>query len=260
MHQKKRELISQFIYSWKQLKEEGVVKNQKDFTGQIAEWLIAELYNGTLAENGKQKDWDLIADNLKYQVKGHAKSKTSKRRDTDFNYNMNSELDVFVIVVFNEEFKLKNIFQISKSEIFEKKLIENRNKGSVILWSKLENYDILRSYKWNKRQMDILSIFFTDDDDSKIECKTYKIKIGKDYWEKGYLTPPKKALSSLPPEGTRIILRPRNKKEIICNLVNNPNKRILSNLELKDYIQQNFEIGDTLEFEMVGDNKMKILN
>ena len=261
MYQKKAALINQFLTLWKQLKEETIITNQKDFTSQIGEWLIAELFNGKLAENGKQKDWDLIANNLKYQVKGHAKSTSSKRRDTDFNYNIDSDLDVFVIVVFNEIFELQNIFQVSKSEIFQKKLVTERKSGkNVISWSNLVEHDILNSYQWNEKQKEILSIFGNKKTSNKLEGHTFKIKIGNPWSIMEICGGQKHSLSFLPLEGAEIILKPRNKKEILCKLVNNPNKRILSNVELKDYIQKNFKIGDFLEFEMVNTNEMKILN
>ena len=114
-------------------------------------------------------------------------------------------------------------------------------------------------YFQNAKQNSVFS-FFKTTETKLLYNQTFKIKIGKDYWEKGYLTPSKNSLPILPPEGAEIILRPRNKKEIRCKIVNNPNKRILSNIDLKDYIQSNFKIGDFLEFEMVNTNEMNILN
>lgn len=114
-------------------------------------------------------------------------------------------------------------------------------------------------YFQKEKQNNVLSIF-EPLETKPINNSTFKIKIGKDYWKKGYLTPPKNSLPILPSEGSEIRLKPRNKKEICCKIVNNANKRILGNIELKDYIQSNYKIGDIFEFEIVNTNEMKILN
>ena len=69
-------------------------------------------------------------------------------------------------------------------------------------------------YFQNKKQDNVISIFETSET-KPLNKPTFKIKIGKDYWEKGYLTPSKNSLPILPPEGAEIILRPRNKKKIL---------------------------------------------
>ena len=76
-------LINQFLESYQKLKTIGVIKNQKDFTSQLGEWMASIIYKGEIATNGKQKHWDLKVDNKYYQIKTQAKSSSTSRKNTD---------------------------------------------------------------------------------------------------------------------------------------------------------------------------------
>jgi hypothetical protein len=90
-----------------------ILNSQKDFTSQIGEWLIAEMYGATLAKSGKNKDWDMISKKTKkIQVKAHSKAKTTKRANTDFKYTEESDIDIFIIVIFSTNYKIKTIYEI----------------------------------------------------------------------------------------------------------------------------------------------------
>lgn len=265
MYQKKAALINQFLTLWKQLKEETIITNQKDFTSQIGEWLIAELFNGNLAENGKQKDWDLIANNLNYQVKSHAKSTSSKRRDTDFKYTENSDLDVFVIVVFNEVFELQNIFKIPKPELFQKKLVTQRKSGTnVISWSKVSGYDILNSYQWNEKQKELLSIFGTIHTNNYIENKnSFQLKIIKTYLTSGYININKEASKMLGNHGSLLKLE-CNKTEIQIPInrtsIGPHSVRLYKGQDLVDLITNNFQLNDEASFEIINPQYIKLIS
>lgn len=128
--------IENFLAALNRLNELGILNNRKDFTSQLGEWLIAEMYGATLADSGKQKDWDmLLVDGKKIQVKTHSKAKTTNRKNTDFNYTEDAQIDIFIIVVFNENYKIKNIYEIPFKEAF--KLINNDKKYKVINWNKI---------------------------------------------------------------------------------------------------------------------------
>ncbi|WP_417237912.1 hypothetical protein [Bizionia sp.] len=135
------EAILDYIKALKRLKELGVIKNQKDFTSQLGEWLISEIFDGELAESGKQRDWDIKIDKKKYQVKAHAKSTSTNRKNTDFKYSINANIDFFVIVVFDETYKLEKIYKVPFKEAY--KLVTWESKDKVIRWKDLEaNYVI----------------------------------------------------------------------------------------------------------------------
>lgn len=151
----KKEAILQYLNALKKLKDLKIIKNQKDFTSQLGEWLIAELYNGEIAINGKQKDWDIKKDGKHYQVKSHAKSKTTTRSDTDFKYNENAEIDFFIIVIFSDVYELIAIYEIPFNDAFKLKTV--KNKYPVIRWKDAKHH--LIDYKSKFTNNPLLNIF-----------------------------------------------------------------------------------------------------
>jgi hypothetical protein len=151
----KKEAILQYLNALRNLKDLKIIKNQKDFTSQLGEWLIAELYNGEIAINGKQKDWDIKKNDKHYQVKSHAKSKTTTRSNTDFKYNDNADIDFFIIVIFSDAYKLIDIYEIPFRDALTLKTIEN--KYPVIRWKDAKDHII--DYKRKFRNNPLLNIF-----------------------------------------------------------------------------------------------------
>ena len=129
------EAIESFLKSLRKLKDLEIMSNQKDFTSQIGEWIIATLYGADLAKSGNQKGWDMSIGNEKIQVKSHAKAKTTPRAETDFKYSDDAEFDIFVIVIFDESYKIKNIYKIPKSVAMNLKL--KSRKEPVIVWTQI---------------------------------------------------------------------------------------------------------------------------
>ncbi len=131
---KKRNAILQYLEALKNLKDLKIIKNQKDFTSQLGEWLIAELLNGEISTKGNQVDWDIKVGDKFYQIKTHAKSITTPRSDTEIKYGKDAKIDFLVIVVFSENYKLIDIYKAPWIEAF--RLISN-TKNPVIKWSDL---------------------------------------------------------------------------------------------------------------------------
>jgi hypothetical protein len=127
--------LENYFKSLKKLEELGICQNRRDFTSQLGEWLICELYNGKLAQNGKNPDWDMTVGTQKIQVKAHSKAKTTKREDTDFLYDESSDIDRFVIVVFNIDYKIKNIYNLPMKVALDLK--SRDTKTPVIRWSQI---------------------------------------------------------------------------------------------------------------------------
>uniref|UniRef100_UPI00404B95B7 hypothetical protein n=1 Tax=Flavobacterium sp. TaxID=239 RepID=UPI00404B95B7 len=136
----RKNAILEYLKALNRLKDLNVIKNQKDFTSQLGEWLIAELFKGELALNGKQKDWDVKVGEQYFQVKSHAKSKTTKRTNTDIYYEENANIDFLIIVIFSEDYKLNELFKIPWKRAF--KLITTNNKYPVIRWKDLNEFKI----------------------------------------------------------------------------------------------------------------------
>lgn len=128
--------LTQYFDSLKRLREVGVLKNSKDFTGQLGEWLASSIYNGRLSDNGIQPYWDFCANGLKYQVKTHAKAATTNRTSTDIKMNPAADVDQVVIIIFDENYKLQCIYNAPYKECLP--LIKN---GSLS-WKKLKPFQV----------------------------------------------------------------------------------------------------------------------
>jgi hypothetical protein len=51
--------IKKYIKVLAALRKEGILTDKKDFTCQIGEWLVEQLYNGKRAPTTNQKGWDV---------------------------------------------------------------------------------------------------------------------------------------------------------------------------------------------------------
>ncbi|WP_297510946.1 hypothetical protein [Flavobacterium sp.] len=129
-------LFSSFIESYTGLKEHGILRNQKYITGQLGEWIASILFEADIATNGINQYWDLEdAQGNKYQVKSHAKSHTTNARWSKIEYPANAPINFIVIVVFNPNYKLQELYKIP----FEEAL--NRCTSKYILnWIRVNQY------------------------------------------------------------------------------------------------------------------------
>ena len=128
--------ILDYVKALNELKRLKVIKNQKDFTSQLGEWIASIIYGGNLAISGKQEDWDLEVNGTKYQIKTHAKAYSTKRENTDFKYSKGSKIDFIVIIVFDENYKIKKIYKLPFNDAHE--LVNKDRKELVIKWKDLE--------------------------------------------------------------------------------------------------------------------------
>ncbi len=137
LENEKKQAIEKFLMWLQKLNELKIFNSRRDFTSQLGEWLIAEMYNAELAESGKQKDWDMKVGQTKIQVKTHSKAKTTKRANTDFKYDKNADIDIFIIVVFTDEYKIKTIYELPWKIALNLKT--THTKDPVITWSEIPN-------------------------------------------------------------------------------------------------------------------------
>lgn len=148
--------FEKYFESLEELKKLGVIKSQKDFTSQLGEWISSLIYEGVFAESGKQPDWDLKVGNLKYQIKSAAKSITTNRKNCDFKYSENAEIDCVVIIVFDENYKIEKIYKAPFKDAYD--LVDRKKKYPVLKWSSLD-----RDYSENLDQIynknEVLKIF-----------------------------------------------------------------------------------------------------
>jgi hypothetical protein len=120
------------------LKELEVVKNQRDFTSNIGEWLVETLYDGKRSKIGNQKYWDVDTSIGKVQVKTHAKSSSTKARWSKIKNDQIADIDYVIIIVFNEHYELKEFYKIPWSECLNR---FDLNKGTdTIYWNKIKEF------------------------------------------------------------------------------------------------------------------------
>ncbi len=122
------------------LKNLGVTQNKKDFTSQIGEWLVETLYDGKRAESGIQKYWDIDTSIGKIQVKTHAKSNKTTARWSALKYDMDSDIDFVIIIVFSEDYKLNEFYKIPWTNCLD--LIRRNKDRDVLMWNHLNDYKL----------------------------------------------------------------------------------------------------------------------
>lgn len=136
MIKEQNQAIKSYLSGLQLLKQLGVLRNSKDFTGQLGEWLASNIYGGTLSDNGIEKYWDFEANGLKYQVKTHAKAPTTNRKSTDIKADPNSNVDRVIIIVFSDTYKLIKFYDAPWTKCLP--LIKN---GSLS-WKKIDAYQV----------------------------------------------------------------------------------------------------------------------
>lgn len=132
--------LKNYLDSLFELKRLGVVRNKKDFTSQIGEWLVSELYGGQLAETSVQKYWDIKIGNENVQVKTHSKSTTTKNRWSAIKKDEYAQVQLLIIVIFSDDYKLKEFYKIPWKDTL--KLIRRYKHGDVIYWDDLKKFQI----------------------------------------------------------------------------------------------------------------------
>ena len=147
--------LANYLEGWAHLKKLGIVNNKKDFTSQLGEFLVANLYQGTPSESSIQKDWDLeLADGKKVQVKAHAKAFTNKNKWTPVPYQQDASIDLYIIVVFTEGYKLKHFFDVPWEVLWERSTQDKARR--LIRWNKLFDYDRMNQQDFRTQGLVVL--------------------------------------------------------------------------------------------------------
>ena len=153
-NQELKTAIHDYFKSFNRLKEIGVVTNKKDFTSQIGEWLVQEVYGGKRAKSGIQKYWDIDTNIGKIQVKTHSKAETTKARWSAIKYDVDAEVDFVVIVVFSQDYQLKEFYQVPWKICLD--LIRRNKARDVLMWDHVKNFEVELS---QLPKPEIISIF-----------------------------------------------------------------------------------------------------
>jgi hypothetical protein len=126
------QVLKMHLTSLRDLERLGVTTNKKDFTSQIGEWFVSELYDGQRATSGIQKDWDIMVGEKYIQVKTHSKAATTTARWTAVKYNEEAKIDEIITVVFTPDYKLREFYKTPWTEAL--KLIRRQKDRDVLNW------------------------------------------------------------------------------------------------------------------------------
>jgi hypothetical protein len=130
MHKDIDKALQDFSKAMQRFRELGIVTNKKDFTCQLGEWLVASLFDGARALSGNQKDWDIIINGKKVQVKSHAKAPLTKAKWSYVKNCPDHELDELITVVFTHDYKLKEFYK-TPWHIARKKLHKKSDRFTI---------------------------------------------------------------------------------------------------------------------------------
>lgn len=135
----KSRALKAYFEAVKQLRIEQILTNQKDFTCQIGEWLVEEIYNGKRATSGIQKGWDVEIDGKFIQVKAHAKANPNKYSAIE--KESTEKIDELIIIVFTPDYKLKEFYKAPWEEVLKHIAVSGiKEPREEIRWSKLKAY------------------------------------------------------------------------------------------------------------------------
>lgn len=143
MNDKIKKSLDDLFSAIKSLREEGMLINNKDFTGQLGEWLVEMIYEGKRASSGIQKDWDVDVNGRHIQVKTHAKAESTTARWSSINKKTAEKVDELIILVFSFDYKLKEFYKVPWNEaILNIKLTGVKSPSYSIYWSSIKSYKI----------------------------------------------------------------------------------------------------------------------
>lgn len=135
--------LKNFLKAMQVLREKNMLINKKDFTCQIGEWLVEMIYEGQRSPNGIQKGWDVIANGKYFQVKAHAKAETNNARWTAVDKLYEGQIDYLIIIVFSQDYKLKEFYNIPWSDALPKIKLRGKKKPRwEITWHSIRGHKV----------------------------------------------------------------------------------------------------------------------
>ena len=91
--------------------------------------------------------------------------------------------------------------------------------------------------------------------------KVFKLKLGKEYFNKGIIQIPKKYENEIPKDkGIKVRLLIQNESNIIYPTFtfSGHNRKINGKSELKDWLQSNFNLNDEVDVEIISETEFRI--
>jgi hypothetical protein len=133
--------IKEYINAIQNLNRLGVLKNKKDFTGQLGEWLVETLFDGKRSDNGIQKGWDVEVNGKRIQVKTHSKAESNDARFTRISCYEKEGIDELIIIVFTFDYKIKHFFIVPWEIAYPLTELRTQKQIPELKWSLLKDFD-----------------------------------------------------------------------------------------------------------------------
>jgi hypothetical protein len=147
--------IHDYLSALQKMRQLNIAPNSKDFTSQLGEWLVEQIYEGKRAESGIQRYWDVLVENKKIQVKTHAKASKTDARWSYIKFNIHADIDELIIIVFTEDYKLKEFLKVDWNDALP--LIKTEKDGDKIYWNHLKEFQ--ENIK-NLPKQEVISLFY----------------------------------------------------------------------------------------------------
>jgi hypothetical protein len=138
-----RELLVTLYETKAALRKLGVLRSER-LTGELGEWLVETAYYGTRAKSTTQTGWDIKVSKggqeVRIQVKAHAKGQKNGARWTDINRGSLDYFERLVIVVLSDDYFVKEWYDIP-TPVLRQVLVPTK-KSHVVNWESVKAYAV----------------------------------------------------------------------------------------------------------------------
>ena len=147
------ESLEKLSASINELTSLGIIRSRK-FISDFAEWLVAQIYGGSIAESKTQKHWDVKVGTEKIQVNAHSKAIDNPNRWSQVKGP--DRFDTLVILVLTKSFKVREFYRIPSLQL--KPYLRPYNRDYKVNWNDIGAWKISKEDITNS---DKFSVFFT---------------------------------------------------------------------------------------------------
>ena len=142
------ESLEKLSASINELTSLGVIRSRK-FVSDFAEWLVTQIYGGSIAQSKTQKYWDVKIGTEKIQVKAHSKAIDNPNRWSQVKGP--DKFDALIILVLTRNFKVREFYRIPSRQL--KPYLKPYNRDYKVDWNdigawKISKEDIPNSDKF----------------------------------------------------------------------------------------------------------------
>jgi len=135
-----------------ELNRAGVIRSRK-FVSDFAEWLVAKMYDGSIAPSKTQKHWDVKVGTEKIQIKSHSKAMDNPNRWSQV--KSIDKFDTLIILVLTENFKLQEFYRIPSEQL--KPYLKPHDSDYKVNWDDIKDWKISKK---DIPEFSSFSIFF----------------------------------------------------------------------------------------------------